>query len=167
MRHPCSDERRCSYSFKSSVFGITISLRLNSGCKRSRVGLKMVQGRADIPELTAIEAALELGQCKHITTREKEPCQETHEPRVVLGGYTGSRSVQPKISTSHFSWLSHGGIRKMKMVRGMWHFQSAQLSGRGMGNLVLQDTSQRGCRLKKPLCLNVCEGVWISAELLL
>lgn len=101
----------------------------------------MVQGRADIPGPTAIEVALELGQCKHITAREKEPCQETHESRFMLGGHTGSLGLQPKISTSHFSWLSCGGIRKIRMVRGMWHLQSAQLSGGGAGKLLFQDTS--------------------------
>lgn len=101
----------------------------------------MVQGRADIPGLSAIEVALELGQCKHSSTRKKGPCQETHEPRVMLGGRTGSLSVQPKISTSRFAWLSHGGIRKMRMMRGMWHLQSAQPSGRGARKLALQDTS--------------------------
>lgn len=70
----------------------------------------------------------------------------------MLGGHTGSLGVQPKISTSHFAWLSHGGIRKMRMMRGIWHLQSAQLSGRGAGKL-LQDTSHAGgCRLKKPPC---------------
>lgn len=70
----------------------------------------------------------------------------------MLGGHTGSLGVQPKISTSHFAWLSHGGIRKMRMMRGIWHLQSAQLSGRGAGRL-LQDTSHAGgCRLKKPPC---------------
>lgn len=65
---------------------------------------------------TAIEVALELEQCKHITTRKKEPCQETHESRVGLGGHTGSLSVQPKISTSHFAWLSVEESGK----RGWW-----------------------------------------------
>lgn len=101
----------------------------------------MVQDRSDIPGLATIKAALELGQCKHTSTREKGPCQETHEPRVMLGGCTGPLSVQPKISTSCFAWLSHGGIRKMRMMRGMWHLQSAQPSGRGARKLALQDTS--------------------------
>lgn len=97
---------------------------------KEQVSLKMVQGRADILGPAAIEVALELGQCKHITAREKEPCQDTHESRVMLGGHTGPLSVQQKISTSHLAWLSCGGIRKMRMMRGMWHLQSAQLSGR-------------------------------------
>ena len=105
------------------------------------MGLKTVQGRADIPGLTAIKSALELGQCKHTSTKEKEPCQETHEPRVMLGRHTGSLSVQRRISTSRFAWLSYGGIRKMGMMREMWHLQSAQPSGREAGKPALQDTS--------------------------
>lgn len=114
----------------------------------------MVQGRADIPELSAIEVALELGQCKHTSTREKGPCQETHEPRVMLGGRTGSLSVQPKISTSRFAWLSHGGIRKMRMMRegcGIYSQHSHQAEGHG--NLLFRTPLiHGGCRLKKPLC---------------
>lgn len=59
----------------------------------------------------------------------------------MLGGHTGSLGVQPKISTSRSAWLSHGGGRKKRILKGMWHLQSAQLPGRGAEELAPRDTS--------------------------
>lgn len=72
---------------------------------------------------------------------EEEPCQETHKNSVMLGGHTGSLSVQPKISTLHSAWLPHGGHRKIRTTKGIWHLESMQPSDRGVQNRVPWDTS--------------------------
>lgn len=98
----------------------------------------MVQGRSDIPGLAAIKAALELGQCKHTSTR-KGPAKRPMSLESCWEDAQGHSVFSRRFP--RFAWLSHGGIRKMRMMRGMWHLQSAQPSGRGARKLALQDTS--------------------------